>query len=176
MITFNDYIDNKKLDHDVEILADLIVKTGFPIKEFVEWYIKTGIFLKEEMVIEGFWGGAAVGSILGPGGAMLGGALGGALGATQWGQNLAAGVKGGLGGWYGDWKTNAKLGQLNTQRQIALKELGKLKTIADDPALNVVPRLSNPKGYRALINRIIEKLSSELQRQQPQARADQSST
>jgi hypothetical protein len=165
MKNFDDFLENKELDEETQILADLILETGFPINEFVEWYAETGISLREEIVAEGFWGGAAAGaaagSVLGPGGAMLGGLAGGLAGRSQWGQNLMAGIKGGISGWKNNWQTNAKLGQLNAQRENALKQLANLKTIADDPALNNVKIVA--VRYRNLINRIIERLSIEVQ-------------
>jgi hypothetical protein len=138
MKNFDDFLENKGLDEETQGLADLIIETGFPIKEFVQWYAEIGISLREEIVMEGFWGQV---------------------------QQIGAGLKAGVSGWSNDWKVNYKLGQLNNQRQNVLRELGTLKNLADDPAFNNFRRISDPmKGYRGIVNGIVKTLSKDVQK------------
>ncbi len=84
MRTFSSYMDSKKNDRVLREVVLLARQTGFPIEEFVTWYLEEGYILPQrevDLLVEG-WGGRVMGGLAGAAtGAAAGFGIGGGFGA-----------------------------------------------------------------------------------------------
>lgn len=142
LATFKEFLVNQGAARKIESASTLITLTGFPIKEFSEWYKEIGICLQTEhnqrIIQEGVWDSALKGAGYGAvGGTFAGGPVGTALGGAS--GFLAGAAKDILGGgwnWYSKWRDPKGYYEkgFKKQKQYAAQALQNLKNFSQDMA------------------------------------------